>query len=557
MDAALLKIKPAIGRWVQVCCVLSLCVLSSTMLWAQGSAGQIEGTVRDEQGGVLPGTTLTLRNEGTGITRTLTTEGDGRFIFPALAPGRYTLRAELSGFGVHEVSDVTITIGLNLREDIVLKVQALAETVTIRGESPVVDTTKAEISGTVTQQQIESLPMNSRQYLSLALLVPGTTVDATRSFFATVNVGGSMTFNGTGNVVDGTINNWAEDGEPRQDLPEDAVEEFKVTNAGYKAEFGLATGGVVEVVTKSGGRTLRGTAFEYFRNKALNAQGVFEAVKPDYRRNQFGGSAGGPIVRDKVHFFGSFERTDTEEFYTVRTGQPQFYSSLEGTFPLPSTRNLYSARVDWQVEQLSVVLRPVSRRGRQEDVPGLRRRRRVGPRRRGAAPVGGARAHLAARRAAVERLPFPVRARGVLRVSRRHRDLEGDRRLSARARQPLDSHLQLPVADLRQQLRLHQPGEPLGVPRHLRTQPGRPRRQVRRRVQLHAVRVGRGRQLADLRHLHVFARPVLRSQRPGVNRRADRRRDLQRVDPVYDQPPDEVLRRLRAGRLADAGATSR
>ena len=94
--------------------------------------------------------------------------------------------------------------------------------------------------------------MNSRQYLSLALLVPGTTVDATRSFFATVNVGGSMTFNGTGNVVDGMINNWAEDGEPRQDLPEDAVEEFKVTNAGYKAEFGLATGGVVQVVTKSG-----------------------------------------------------------------------------------------------------------------------------------------------------------------------------------------------------------------------------------------------------------------------------------------------------------------
>ena len=280
MDGAVVKITRAIGRCAPPC-LFSICLLSGTILEAQGSAGQIEGTVRDEQAGVLPGTSLTLRNQDTGISRTLTTESDGRFIFPALAPGRYTLRAELSGFGVHEISDMTITIGLNLREDIVLKVQALAETVTIRGESPVVDTTKAEISGTVTQQQIESLPMNSRQYLSLALLVPGTTVDATRSFFATVNVGGSMTFNGTGNIVDGTINNWAEDGEPRQDLPEDAVEEFKVTNAGYKAEFGLATGGVVEVVTKSGGQTLHGTAFEYFRNKALNARGVFEAVKPD------------------------------------------------------------------------------------------------------------------------------------------------------------------------------------------------------------------------------------------------------------------------------------
>lgn len=349
MDVTVLRISRAVGRVARLCCLFSLCVLSSATLKAQGSAGQIEGMVRDEQAGVLPGTTLTLRNQDTGIARTLTTEGDGRFVFPALMPGRYTLRAELSGFGVQEVANMTITIGLNLRQDITLKIQALAETVTIRGDSPVVDTTKAEISGTVTREQIEMLPMNSRQYLSLALLVPGTTVDGTRAFFATVNVGGSMTFNGTGNIVDGTINNWAEDGEPRQDLPEDAVEEFKVTNAGYKAEFGLATGGIVEVVTKSGGNTLRGTAFEYFRNKALNARGVFEAEKPDYRRNQFGGGAGGPIVRDKVRFFGSFERTDTEEFYTVRTGQPQFYSAMEGTFPLPSTRDLYSARADWQL----------------------------------------------------------------------------------------------------------------------------------------------------------------------------------------------------------------
>ena len=137
---------------------------------------------------------------------------------------------------------------LDNRHDFTLKLQAVAETVTVSAEAPLVDATKAEVAGVVTRQQIETLPINSRQYLSLALLMPGTTVDATRSFFSTVNVGGSMTFNGTGNVVDGTINNWVEDGEPRQDLPEDAVEEFKVTNALPKAEFGLATGGVVQVV---------------------------------------------------------------------------------------------------------------------------------------------------------------------------------------------------------------------------------------------------------------------------------------------------------------------
>jgi hypothetical protein len=317
--------------------------------FSQGPTGLIEGIVRDEQGGVLPGVTTTLRNQDTGVTRTVVTEADGRYQFPALSPGRYTLRAELSGFAAEEARDITITIGFGRVLDLTMKVQTLQESVTVTGEAPVVDTTKAEVAGVVTREQIETLPINSRQYLSLALLVPGTTIDATRSFFATVNVGGSMTFNGTGNVVDGMINNWAEDGEPRQDLPEDAVEEFKVTNASYKAEFGLATGGVVQTVTKSGTNILRGTAFEYFRDKSLNAKGFFETEKPAYRRHQFGGSAGGPIMRDRIHFFGAFERTDTNEFYTVNTGLPQFYSSLEGTFSLPSYRNLYALRGDWQI----------------------------------------------------------------------------------------------------------------------------------------------------------------------------------------------------------------
>src|SRR5262249_38133221 len=153
----------------------------------------------------------------------------------------------LSGFTTQEIHDIEITIGLGLKHDFALKVQSLQETVTVVGEQPIVDATKSEVAGVVTQQQIESLPINSRQYLSLALLMPGTSQDATRSFFSTVNVGGSMTFNSTGNIVDGVINNFAEDGEPRQDFAEDSVQEFKVSNVQYKAEFGLATGGVVQV----------------------------------------------------------------------------------------------------------------------------------------------------------------------------------------------------------------------------------------------------------------------------------------------------------------------
>jgi hypothetical protein len=316
---------------------------------AQGGGGVISGTAKDAQGGVLPGVTVTLRNQASGVTRTAVSEGDGSYRFPALNPGRYTITAELSGFSTVEVTNIEMTIGLGLTQDFAMQVQALAETITVTGAAPVVDTTKSEVSGVVTQQQIETLPINSRQYLSLALLMPGTSMDSTRAFFATVNVGGSMTFNSTGNLVDGVINNFAEDGEPRQNMPEDAVEEFKVSNVQYKAEFGLATGGIVQVVTKSGTNTVRGTAFEYFRDKSLNARGIFETEKPAYRRNQFGGSAGGPLVRDKVHIFGAVERTKIEEFFTVRTAFPQFYSALEGSFAKPFTRNLYFGRVDGQL----------------------------------------------------------------------------------------------------------------------------------------------------------------------------------------------------------------
>mgnify|MGYP003694248813 CR=1 FL=1 len=110
--------------------------------------------------------------------------------------------------------------------------------------------------------------------------MPGTSLDATRSFFATVNVGGSMTFNGTGNIVDGMINNWDEDGEPRRDLPQDAVQRFKVSNVQAPAQFGLATGGIVQVVTKAGGNGFSGDAFEYFRDKSLNALEPFQTEKP-------------------------------------------------------------------------------------------------------------------------------------------------------------------------------------------------------------------------------------------------------------------------------------
>src|SRR5262245_11141378 len=167
----------------------------STAAAAQGGTGGITGRVSDAQGGVLPGVTVTLRNQESGVARTTVTEADGTFRFPALNPGRFTLTAELSGFSTVEVREIDMTSGLGLKQDVTMQVQRVAENVVVTGTTPVVDVTKSEVSGVIRQEQIEQLPINSRQYLSLALLMPGTSMDSTRAFFATVNVGGSVTFN--------------------------------------------------------------------------------------------------------------------------------------------------------------------------------------------------------------------------------------------------------------------------------------------------------------------------------------------------------------------------
>ncbi len=335
-------------RWLLVALVLAWSIPAP----GQGS-GQISGAVTDEQGAMMPGVTVTLRNQETGVTRTAVTEADGRYRFGALSPGHYSLKADVGGFQSLEVSDLILTIGFQMTQNLSLKIAAVEETVTVTGESPLVDIASTEVSSLITKEQIAQLPINSRSYLSLSLLVPGVSPDVNRGFFESVQVGGGSTFNSTRNIVDGVTNNWIEDGEPRQDIPEDAVEQFKISNAQFSPEYGMATAGVIQIVTKSGTNSFHGTAYEYFRDKALNAEGVFEDEKPEYRRNQYGGSIGGPIIKDKMHFFAAMERTKVEQFYTVNTGLPEFYSSVEGTFEQPAPRYMYMGRFDYQINNSS------------------------------------------------------------------------------------------------------------------------------------------------------------------------------------------------------------
>src|SRR5215467_3384244 len=319
---------------------------------AQIANAVVTGIVTDAQGGVLPGVTITVRNAESGVTRTIVTEADGRYRLGGLPPGRYNLTAELPGFATIEVKDVTLTLGLEYPRDFSMGVQGLQESITVTGESPVVETTKTEVTAVVTQDQIETLPTGDRVALRLSLLLPGVAIDTTRAKRNAVNLGAGISTSSTTYLVDGLSNATAISGEQRHDIPAAAIREFLVHTSQVPAQYGQRAGGVVSIATKSGTNQIHGEAFDFFRNKTLNTLDKFQelqhATKPDYSRQQYGVALGGPIVRSRLHYFGTFERTREHDFFTVATGKPEFYKPFEGTFEGGSYNNIYFVRGDYQ-----------------------------------------------------------------------------------------------------------------------------------------------------------------------------------------------------------------
>jgi hypothetical protein len=316
---------------------------------AQNGNGQIEGTVHDAGGDVIAGATVTLTNALLGTSSTRVTDNSGQYNFPALPPGTYSLKATANGFESLSVNGLVLTLGQVIPRDMALNPGAVSQSVVVNGAAPMVNTTNQEIANVIAEQQLQMLPVNSRQYLSLGLLMPGTTQDGTRAFFTTILSGAGVTFNSTGYIFDGTQNNWDEDGEPRQDIPQDAIEEFKLDTAQVNSAYGVSTAGQVEVASKSGTNQIHGDAFEYYRDKVLNARSYYEATNPDYKRNQFGGSAGGPIKRDKMFYFGAYEHTQEDDYYTITAAGP--FTGMNGVFPSPTTTTLYDGRFDWQINK--------------------------------------------------------------------------------------------------------------------------------------------------------------------------------------------------------------
>jgi hypothetical protein len=329
---------------------------ASPALAQGGASAAVTGAVADAQGGVLPGVTVTLRNVETGNVRTTVTEADGRYGFPGLLPGRYALTAELQGFATNEVTDITLTIGLELQRNLTMRLAGVQESITVTAAAPVIEITTTEVATVVTQEQIEMLPIPNRQAGSLALLLPGTQLPTgTRRARPTVGAGGANP-NLTTSYVDGGQNQIYNSGQEFLEVPQSGIREFRVNISGSSAQYS-AVGGVVLTATKSGTNQFHGEVFEFFRDTSLNAMDRFEkeahdtrgTPKPEYRRNQYGGAFGGPIMQDRLHFFTAFERTKEPKTETVRTGQPQFYSAVEGAAPAGYERRQLLLRGDFQI----------------------------------------------------------------------------------------------------------------------------------------------------------------------------------------------------------------
>lgn len=279
---------------------------------------RIAGTVYDQNRSVVPGATITVKNERTGEERTAIAGDQGQYIITALRPSFYTVRVSAAGFSEAKFTGIQLTVGQELKLDVELRPASVAETITVTGlEEPAIDMSSARIGASVNQREVHGLPINGRQLSQLYLQAPGSH-NAGSGTFADIRFSGRsveqniIRYDG----IEGTAIIDASPGNLNGEVPSpfrlqsslENVQEFRVESNTYPAEYGTGTGGQISVITKSGGNEFHGSAFEYLRNDALDARNFFDLErKSKLRLNQFGGSIGGPIIKDKFFFFGSYE----------------------------------------------------------------------------------------------------------------------------------------------------------------------------------------------------------------------------------------------------------
>jgi hypothetical protein len=305
---------------VRTVLLLFLALGISLSALAQVVGGTIEGTITDPKGAVLPDVKVEIVNGATQIVTALTSNADGFYTVPNLLPGNYSVTATRSGFATAK-TELILTVGAQRVVNLTMRIGTINEVVRVQTEVPEVELASSEISGVVNGTTIRELPLNGRDWTQLATLEPGITSIRTQPAVGAGDrgqrgFGTQMTVNGgrpaqNNYRLDGTSINDYSNSAPGSvlgaDLGSDAVSEFSVLSSTYPAEYGRSSGGVINAITRSGTNEFHGSVYEFLRNSALDASNFFDAKKPPFKRNQFGVTAGGPILRDRTFIFGNYE----------------------------------------------------------------------------------------------------------------------------------------------------------------------------------------------------------------------------------------------------------
>ncbi len=304
-------------RFVLIGLVLLLGLSLTPAAWAQTQAtsGNVQGVITDPDGSALPGVSVTVTSDTTGRVRTTVTSATGTYRVPLLPPGMYTIRAELTGFQPVERTEVRVSLGGALEVDIQLGLASVQEVLIVTGQAPIVETSKTQVSTSIEEEAIASLPILGRNFTDFALLTPGAQIESSRE---TIALSGQRGVNTSVNI-DGASDNSAFFGYQRggTDSPftvsQESVQEFQVITSGIMPEFGRSGGGLINVVTKSGSNEWRAGAHFFTRDEGLAAKDPFGREQSEFSVKQFGGNFGGPIQRNEHFFFAS---VDAQRFKT-------------------------------------------------------------------------------------------------------------------------------------------------------------------------------------------------------------------------------------------------
>ncbi len=322
----------------------------------QSTTGTIQGLVTDQTSAGVPNATVTVKNTGTGAERQVKSDNEGRYQAPLLEPGSYDVTVTASGFATVISKGYDLGLGQTLTADVAMQVATVAETVTVDAAAPVVETGSAQTGTLVGSKAVADLPLNGRRFLDLAQLTPGVMVEPERG---QISFAGSRGINSAINIDGANFNEPFFGGQAGGErsgsayvVSQAAVSQFQVVRGTFDPEHGRATGGSVNVVTKSGTNDFHGEAFEYLRLPNISPKTVFGDRTTDYR-NQFGGAIGGPIKRDKLFFFAVYDGQREHAPLTIRfnqtAGLPQEFLSQQGVYQSTNDINTFLAKADWQI----------------------------------------------------------------------------------------------------------------------------------------------------------------------------------------------------------------